>query len=195
MEMRGERLISAPKQETWEALFDPEVLRQCIPGCQSVERLSDTQFKAAVALAIGPVKAKFSGEASMSEIDAPNACKLTGKGNGGVAGFGKGEAWIKLAEQDGGTLLTYDVQASVGGKLAQIGQRLIDSTARKLADDFFGRFVAVIEARKTPTSPAASVTTASIVAQQHKSGQGQARPFILGALVFAMLVGVFYILA
>jgi len=191
MDMRGERLISAPKQEIWEALFDPEVLRQCIPGCQSVERLSDTQFKASVALSIGPVKAKFSGDASMSEIDAPNGCKLTGKGNGGVAGFGKGDAWIKLADQDKGTLLTYEVQASVGGKLAQIGQRLIDSTSRKLADDFFGRFVEVIEARKTPADTAA----VPAAAPAQKTAQSSAWPFVWGALAFAVVAGIFYVLA
>ena len=192
MEMRGERFISAPKLETWDALFDPEILRLCIPGCESVERLSDTQFKAAVSLAVGPVKAKFAGEASMSEIDAPNSCKLTGKGSGGVAGFGKGDAWIKLADQDGGTLLTYEVKASVGGKLAQIGQRLIDSTARKLADDFFSRFVAAIEARKAPAAgPGADAAPA---AAQSVPAAPASRRWLLWAAAAVVALGAVYLL-
>lgn len=153
MDMKGQQRIAAPKQETWEALFDPEVLRQCIPGCRSVERLSDVQFKANVELKIGPVKAKFAGDAELSEIDAPNNCKLTGKGSGGVAGFGKGEAWIRLAVDGDGTLLTYEAKASVGGKLAQLGQRLIDSTAKKLADEFFTAFETLLAERNSTSRP------------------------------------------
>jgi hypothetical protein len=137
MDMKGERRIAAPQQESWNALFDPEVLRQCIPGGESVERVSDAHFKANVKLAIGPVKA---------------SCELRGKGSGGVAGFGKGDAWIRLEADGAATILTYDVKASVGGKLAQVGQRLIDSTAQKLADEFFSSFVKVLEDRKA--SPA-----------------------------------------
>jgi hypothetical protein len=152
MDMKGERRIAAPQQESWNALFDPEVLRQCIPGGESVERVSDAHFKANVKLAIGPVKARFAGDATMSEIDAPHSCELRGKGSGGVAGFGKGDAWIRLEADGAATILTYDVKASVGGKLAQVGQRLIDSTAQKLADEFFSSFVKVLEDRKA--SPA-----------------------------------------
>lgn len=147
MEMNGERLIAAPKQDAWDALFNPDVLRQCIPGCESVERLSETSFKAAITLAVGPVKAKFSGEAMMSEISAPDSCKLTGKGNGGIAGFGKGDAWVRFSAVEGGTLLNYQVKGSVGGKLAQVGQRLIDSTAEKFADEFFTAFARVLESQ------------------------------------------------
>lgn len=159
MEMQGERLVWAPKQAAWDALFDPDVLRQCIPGCESVERLSDTNFKATIILAVGPVKAKFTGDATMSNINAPDSCKLTGKGNGGIAGFGKGEASIQLAERGSDTLLTYQVKATVGGKLAQVGQRLIDSTSQKLADDFFSAFVKVLESRST-SAPAADAVSA-----------------------------------
>lgn len=193
MEMREERFISAPKPAVWAALFDPEVLRQCIPGCESVERLSDTQYKAAVTLAVGPVKAKFAGEAVMSDIDAPNGCKLTGKGSGGVAGFGKGEATITLAERDGGTLLSYVAKASVGGKIAQIGQRLIDSTARKLADDFFGRFVAVIEAGQPAGEAVAVPSPAAGPVPTGPVAGGWGRQLLLAGLAAALLIAAFYL--
>ena len=140
MQMSGEELISASRAEVWDALNDPEILRQSIPGCQSVEKTSDTEFAATVKVKVGPVSANFKGNVSLSNIDAPNGYTITGEGKGGAAGFGKGSADISLKESDNGTLLAYDVNASVGGKMAQIGSRLIDGTAKKLASEFFANF-------------------------------------------------------
>ncbi|MCG8490715.1 MAG: SRPBCC family protein [Sneathiellales bacterium] len=140
MEMSGEELINAPRAAVWEALNDPEILRQAIPGCEEVTKEGDDSFAAKVKVKVGPVKATFKGQVSLSNIDAPNGYTITGEGKGGAAGFGKGGADIKLEDADGGTLLTYTANASVGGKMAQIGSRLIDSTAKKLAAEFFAKF-------------------------------------------------------
>lgn len=140
MDMTGEQRIAAPKQVVWEALNDVEALKASIPGCEEVEKKSDTEFTAKVRLAIGPVKARFTGEVTLSDIDAPNGYTLSGQGAGGVAGFGKGEAKVSLNEDGEETVISYTAHATVGGKLAQIGQRLIDSTAKKLAGQFFSNF-------------------------------------------------------
>jgi hypothetical protein len=140
MQMSGEELINASQAKVWDALNDPEILRQSIPGCQSVEKTSDTEFAATVKVKVGPVSANFKGNVTLSNIDAPNGYTITGEGKGGAAGFGKGGADISLKEVDNGTLLSYDVNASVGGKMAQIGSRLIDGTAKKLASEFFANF-------------------------------------------------------
>ncbi len=164
MDMTGEKRISASKQAVWDALNDPEVLKVSIPGCDEVTRVSETEFQAKVRLAIGPVKARFSGKVSLSEVDPPNGYTLTGEGNGGVAGFGKGEARVSLREEGNETVVAYTAHASVGGKLAQIGQRLVDSTAKKLTDQFFSNFAAHLsepgadapETGDTPAQPAAT---------------------------------------
>lgn len=140
MQMSGEELINASRVEVWDALNDPEILRQSIPGCQSVDKVSDTEFAATVKVKVGPVSANFKGNVTLSNIDAPNGYTITGEGKGGAAGFGKGSADISLKDSDNGTLLSYDVNASVGGKMAQIGSRLIDGTAKKLASEFFANF-------------------------------------------------------
>jgi carbon monoxide dehydrogenase subunit G len=140
MDMTGEQRIAAPKQVVWDALNSEEALRASIPGCEEVEKKSDTEFTAKVRLAIGPVKARFAGEVTLNDIDAPNGYTLSGQGTGGVAGFGKGEAKVTLTEDGEETVITYTAHATVGGKLAQIGQRLIDSTAKKLAGQFFKNF-------------------------------------------------------
>lgn len=140
MQMSGEELINASREQVWNALNDPEILRQSIPGCQSVEKVSDTEFTATVKVKVGPVSANFKGDVTLSNIDAPNGYTITGEGKGGAAGFGKGGADITLKDADNGTLLSYDVNASVGGKMAQIGSRLIDGTAKKLAGEFFAKF-------------------------------------------------------
>lgn len=147
MDINGEQRIPAPQSTVWDALNDPEVLKVSIPGCESVEKVSDNQFTARVTMAIGPVKAKFNGDVTLSDIDAPNGYTITGKGSGGAAGFGKGSAKVSLTPDGNGTLLRYTAQASVGGKLAQIGQRLVDSAARKMADEFFTNFNAYLTAK------------------------------------------------
>ena len=152
MEMTGEFRIPAPRQRGWEGLNDPEILKTAIPGCQTIEKLSDTEFAAKVVAQLGPVKATFAGKVTLSDLDPPSGYTITGEGTGGVAGFAKGSATVELEEEDGGTVLRYGAQGQVGGKLAQIGSRLIDATARKMADEFFSRFVGVM----TPESAAGS---------------------------------------
>ncbi len=152
MEMHGERRIPASRQRVWERLNDPETLKECIPGCQSIEKLSDTEFAAKVKAKVGPVSANFAGKVTLSDLDPPTGYTISGEGQGGVAGFAKGGAKVTLDEDGGETVLRYGVQAQVGGKLAQIGSRLIDATARKMADQFFSKFVAVMN----PETPAGS---------------------------------------
>ena len=144
MEMTGERRIPAPRQKVWDALNDPEILKQCIAGCESLDKTSDTEFSARVTSKVGPVTAKFTGKVQLSDVDAPNGYTISGEGQGGVAGFAKGGAKVQLADDGAGTLLTYEANGTVGGKLAQIGSRLIDSTARKMADDFFDKFAEAV---------------------------------------------------
>ncbi len=140
MDMTGEHRIAAAREKVWEALNDPEVLQACIAGAESVEKVSDTEFTAVVTAKVGPVKAKFKGKVELSDIDPPNGYTISGEGQGGVAGFGKGGAEVKLTEDGGETVLNYHANAKVGGKLAQIGSRLVDAAAKKMADDFFTAF-------------------------------------------------------
>ncbi|WP_319772657.1 carbon monoxide dehydrogenase subunit G [Breoghania sp.] len=140
MDMKGEYRIPAPRETVWEALNDPEILKACIPGCESLEKTSDNEMAAEVTAKVGPVKAKFKGAVTFENINAPEGYTIVGEGKGGVAGFAKGGADVHLAEDGDGTVLTYEANAQVGGKLAQLGSRLIDSTARKMADEFFGKF-------------------------------------------------------
>jgi carbon monoxide dehydrogenase subunit G len=150
MEFTGRYEIPAPVEASWEALNDPEILKHCIPGCEEIEKVSPTEFHAVAVLKIGPVKARFRGKVQLSEMEPPHRCTLSGEGQGGVAGFAKGSAKVNLAPEDGRTVLTYSATASVGGKLAQIGQRLIDGAARQIADDFFGRFSAALSGGASP---------------------------------------------
>jgi carbon monoxide dehydrogenase subunit G len=147
VDINGEQRIPASQQVVWQALNDPEALKASIPGCESVDKVSDTQFTARITMAVGPVKAKFAGDVTLTDIDAPNAYTITGKGSGGAAGFGKGSARVTLIPDGAGTLLRYTANASVGGKLAQIGQRLVDSAAKKMAEDFFTNFTAYLAAK------------------------------------------------
>jgi len=144
--MSGEVQIPAPKEQVYQKLNDPEVLKACVPGCESLEKLSDTEFQAVSVMKIGPVKARWKGKVTLSDLDPPNGYKITGEGEGGVAGFAKGGAAVHLSDKDGGTLLKYDVEAQIGGKLAQLGQRLIAGAAKKMADDFFAKFAAAAQA-------------------------------------------------
>jgi carbon monoxide dehydrogenase subunit G len=144
MTMNGEVQLAAPRDVVWAKLNDAEVLKQCIPGCEELNKTSDTEFNAVATIKIGPVKAKFKGRVHLSDMDPPNGYKISGEGEGGVAGFAKGGAVVKLTDKDGGTLLSYDVESQIGGKLAQLGQRLVQGTAKKLADDFFNKFAAAV---------------------------------------------------
>jgi len=153
MDMTGERRIPAPRQIVWEALNDPDVLKASIPGCESLEKLSDTRMKATAAVRLGPIAARFNGNVELSEMDPPNSYRISGEGQGGVAGFAKGGAVVKLADDGADTVLSYDVNAQVGGKLAQLGARLIDASAKQMADAFFDRFSALVGERASAGAP------------------------------------------
>ncbi|ENN86326.1 hypothetical protein RHSP_20642 [Rhizobium freirei PRF 81] len=144
MDMTGEERIAAPRDAVWAALNDPEILKRCIPGCQSLERLSPTELTATVKLKIGPVSASFNGEVKLSNINAPESYTISGEGKGGIAGFAKGGADVVLKEDGSETILQYEAKAQVGGKIAQLGSRLVDSSAKKLAQQFFADFTSAI---------------------------------------------------
>ncbi len=146
MDMTGERRIPAPRQKVWEALNNPEILKASIPGCESMEKLSDSELKATAAVKIGPISARFTGKVNLLDLDPPNSYRIEGEGQGGVAGFAKGGAVVKLVDDGRDTLLTYDVKAQVGGKIAQLGARLIDATAKQMSDAFFNNFSAAVAA-------------------------------------------------
>ncbi len=163
--MKGEQLISAPQAAVWKALNDPEILKACVPGCESIDRKSDTEYEVLMVARIGPVTAKFKGQMVLSDINPPNSYSIAFNGQGGAAGFAKGGASVQLAPEGSDTKLSYEAKANVGGKLAQIGSRLVDMAARKTADDFFQRF-------KETVSSANGVAEA---AQPHEHGSADAR--------------------
>jgi carbon monoxide dehydrogenase subunit G len=145
MTMDGEVQLPASRDVVWAKLNDPDVLKACIPGCEELEKTSDNEFRATAKMKVGPVSARFKGRVTLSDFDPPNSYKISGEGEGGVAGFAKGGATVKLQDKDGGTLLTYNVEAQIGGKLAQLGQRLINGSAKKLADEFFAKFADAVK--------------------------------------------------
>ncbi|MBI77894.1 MAG: carbon monoxide dehydrogenase [Rhodospirillaceae bacterium] len=170
MDMTGEYRIPAPREKVWEALNDPETLKICIPGCQTLNKDSDTELSATVATKVGPVSAKFTGKVTLSDINPPEGYKISGEGQGGVAGFAKGGAEVKLEADGDETILTYKATAQVGGKLAQIGSRLIDSTAKKMAGQFFGKFAE--EVGTEPTENGTTETPEPEVADATRSKKG-----------------------
>jgi carbon monoxide dehydrogenase subunit G len=153
MDMNGEYRIAASRERVWEALNDPEVLRQAIPGCEELNKISDTELEAAAKAKVGPVSARFKGKVTLSNLNPPESYTLTGEGTGGAAGFAKGEATVTLIEDGEATILKYTVKASIGGKLAQVGQRLVDGAARKMADEFFDRFAELAGGKLEPVQP------------------------------------------
>ncbi len=188
MDMTGERRIPAPRQVVWQALNDPDVLKLSIPGCDSLEKLTDTTMKASAAVKIGPISARFAGTVQLSDIDAPNGYTISGEGQGGAAGFAKGAAKVRLSDDAAGTLLQYEVHAQVGGKIAQLGARLIDASAKQMADAFFDRFsarVAPAQAAERALAPAAPPAAVSIFALIPRE------PF--GLPVVAWIGGVIYL--
>ncbi len=144
MDMQDSRQIGAPRQVVWAALNDPDVLKACIPGCDSIEKIGENELQARVTLKIGPVKASFSGKVTLSNIDPPNGYTISGEGQGGAAGHARGGADVRLEDAGEETILHYTVRAEVGGKIAQLGSRLIDATAKKLAGEFFERFAEAV---------------------------------------------------
>ncbi len=152
MELQGKYSLKADREQVWTALNDPTILQQCIPGCETLTKASDTNFSASVVAKVGPVKAKFTGEVELTELSPPSSYKISGEGKGGAAGFASGSADVKLEESDeGGTILSYSVNAQVGGKLAQIGSRLVDSTAKKLSREFFDKFTELVDGGADPS--------------------------------------------
>ena len=145
MTMSGEQQLTASREKVWAALNDPAILKACIPGCETLDVTGENEFSAVATNKIGPVKARFKGKVRLTDLDPPNGYKISGEGDGGIAGFAKGGATVALSDKDGGTLLTYNVEAQIGGKLAQLGQRLVNGAAKKLADDFFAKFAAAVK--------------------------------------------------
>jgi hypothetical protein len=193
MDMSGERRVAAPRDVVWAALNDTEALKASIPGCESVEKVSDTEFKARVQLAVGPVKAKFQGNVTLKDIDPPNGYILTGQGTGGAAGFGKGEAKVTLREEAGETVIAYTAHATVGGKLAQLGQRLIDTTAKKMADQFFSNFVAYLGEGAAPGPSPATPAQPPAAAPASGPAPAPAGGAIFWAAVAAALIVLWFI--
>ena len=196
MEMQATRSLGVTQQQAWQALNDPEVLKLCIPGCDKVEATADNEYDIGMALRIGPVSAKFKGHISLSDIVPPASYRISFEGQGGPAGFGKGQAQVQLTPNAGGCELAYSVTASVGGKVAQLGQRLIDGAARSLAEDFFRRFDeemqrrhGVIEApaaaSAAPTAPGASPAGSPVLLQAVlAAGAGAALMVLLMGLIW-----------
>jgi uncharacterized protein len=186
MKMTGEQKIAASRQKVWEALNDPEVLRQSIPGCQSLTKEPDGRLSAVVAVKIGPIGARFAGVVTLSDLDPPNGYTITGEGQGGMAGSAKGGAKVRLADAPEGTLLSYEVDAEVGGRLAQLGGPMIDATAKQLAGKFFEQFGAILAPGAAPVKAPAPVPVAA--APYAAPGRGFPAAWVL-ALTVAALVG------
>jgi carbon monoxide dehydrogenase subunit G len=183
MDMVGERLVSAPRKAVWDALNDPETLKACIPGCETLAATGPDEMTATVAVKLGPISAKFSGRVKLSDIDPPNGYTLSGEGKGGPAGFAKGAAKVRLTDHPEGTMLAYTVEAQVGGKMAQLGSRLIDTTAKAMADQFFARFAE----RMQSVTPGAQQTAATDEAQSQTAG-GINQLWLLAAVSVAAAV-------
>lgn len=191
MKMTGTRLLPAPQQEVWEKLNDPETLKRCIPGCQSLEQAGPNHLKATVGLKIGPVNAKFNGEVELSDMDPPNSYRISGSGKGGPAGSASGGADVRLEPTEGGTLLTYNVDAKVAGKIAQLGARLIDATAASLAEKFFDNFTAEL----TPPQEGTTTASAGPASQPMETTGGLTRnQWIIGGLAIAAVI-VYFVLS
>ena len=196
MDFHGEYRIPAPRQRVWEALNDTETLGRCIPGCESIQKTSDTAMSAVVQAKVGPVSARFTGDVTLEDIDPPNGYTIRGEGKGGVAGFAKGTAKVVLADDGDGTLLTYAVEAQVGGKLAQVGARLVAGTVKKMADEFFGTFTAIVggEAQAQAQAQSAPVGAApAAVPAPSAAKKSWASPLTIGILVIAAILVIYFV--
>lgn len=190
MDMQGSRQLAVSQQQAWDALNDPAVLKTCIPGCDKVEATGENQYAIGMALKIGPVSAKFTGKITLSEINPPVSYKLAFEGQGGPAGFGKGSAAVTLRPDADGCELSYTVNATVGGKVAQLGQRLIDGAAKSLAEDFFKRFDEEIQ-RQHPDSYVAKVVMGEVETEPASGAQNAGIPvwvYVAGAAVLALVI-------
>ena len=190
MEMTGEQIIPLPQQAVWEGLNDPTVLKDCITGCESLDRVSENEFKIVLTAAVGPVKAKFTGKLALQDVVAPTSYSIAFEGSGGAAGFGKGTAAVSLTPEGAGTKLSYTAKANIGGKLAQIGSRLIDGVAKKMADEFFTKFkarVAPPEAIAAAAAAAGATSTAAMHEQPAEPAGMNPMWFVVGVLVLMMV--------
>lgn len=196
MEQTGEFRIGAARNEVWEALNNPEILGRCIPGCESIEVAEENRFVATVTVRVGPVKARFQGEVTLSDLNPPESYTLKGNAQGGAAGFARGEARVRLEEQDGDTLLKYEVGANVGGKLAQLGSRLVDGAARKFADDFFASFKQLLEEEPSAADrePSAAGKEPSAAEAAARSKGPRTRPVIWIVVVVALAAAAMFFL-
>ena len=185
MKLTAEQRIAAPRQRVWEALNDPEVLRASIPGCQSLDKVADDRFTATVEVKVGPIGARFKGAVALTELDPPNGYTLLLEGSGGIAGSMKGSAKVRLSEVSGGTLISYDVEAQVGGRMAQLGGPIIDATAKQLAGKFFSRFGEIVSGAK-PAETAGAPTTGA--AANASAAQGGALPAASSGLPMAWIL-------
>ena len=188
MDFTGRYMIAAPPHKVWDALNNPAVLKICIPGCEQLDKTSPTDFVATARLKIGPLSATFKGKVSLSELNPPHSCKLSGEGQGGVAGFAKGAAEVVLTPDAAGTVLTYVAKASVGGKLAQIGQRLIDGAAKQIADDFFKRFAASLDVPMLSPDPEIETGAQSVSATLTAVRSGLAPAIWIGGLIVLVAI-------
>jgi uncharacterized protein len=191
MELKNEQHINLGQGDVWRALNDPEILKLCIPLCDSVEKISDREFRVSMIAAVGPVRAKFDVNLKYTKLDPPASCFLVFEGQGGPAGFGKGEAQMTLAPEGTNTVLRYHVKAQVGGKLAQIGSRLVDATARKIADEFFAKFNAAVVAQRPEVAEVAEVADVAEVAPAAPPGHSDHYVWWLAAAIAVM--GLLYI--
>lgn len=189
MDMQGNRQLAVTQQQAWDALNDPEVLKLCIPGCTNFDATAENQYTVGLGLKIGPVSAKFSGKISLSNIQAPRSYDIAFNGQGGVAGFGEGSAHVTLVPNEEGCDLAYVVHATVGGKVAQLGQRLIDGTAKSLADGFFRRFDEEMQHRfPVAATPAAEVSTITAVPAIPRKRPIPIWAWVVGVVVVAAIV-------
>ncbi len=184
MEMTGEQLIALPQARVWEGLNDPEVLKACIPGCESIERVSDTEYRVALTASVGPVRAKFTGKLLLADVNPPTSYRLSFEGSGGAAGFGKGGAQVTLAPAGTETKLAYTANAQVGGKLAQVGSRLIDGVAKKMADEFFQRF------NEKLVGPAPAARKEAVMAADRGPWLAGTYAFVIASIVIFLLIWV-----
>ena len=197
MEMTGEQIIDQPQSKVWEALNDTEVLKACIPGCDTLEKVSDTEYKMTMTAAVGPVRAKFNGKLLLADVNPPVSYTIAFEGSGGAAGFGKGSAQVALSPEGSGTKLSYNAKAQIGGKLAQVGARLIDGVAKKMADDFFVAF----KTRLTPAAPAAPApgVAATSAASTGPTASGTSdtpklKPLLTIAVILAVIIVLYFMM-
>ncbi len=191
MEMQGSRDLAITQQQAWDALNDPEVLKQCIPGCDKVEASGPDAFAIGMALKIGPVSAKFTGKITLSDIKPPHSYTISFEGQGGPAGFGKGNAKVLLTPHGHGNTLSYEVKASVGGKVAQMGQRLIDGVAKSLAEDFFKRFDLAMQARYPEAYAAPAQDAAAAPPPTSDSNEGPGMGVLIGGAIVVLALAAY----